>query len=64
MAVYRPPYHCPFCGELIREVHEDQSFYPEAFRKFGDTFIGYELHACTPKTSIATNHTEPIKNIP
>lgn len=46
MALYRPPNHCPFCGELIKERHLDQSGIPFMFQKIGDNFLGYEHHTC------------------
>lgn len=47
MAVYREPQYCPFCGELIKEIHDKQEGVPMMMRKIGDNFLGYAPHRCT-----------------
>ena len=52
MAICRPPNICPFCGELIKEIHDRQEGVPFMLRNIGDNFLRYEDHVCNPKTKI------------
>ena len=58
MALFRQPLYCPFCGELIKEIHDKQEGVPWMMKKIGDNFIGYEPHHCekTGKTEEYFEH--------
>lgn len=49
MAVLREPNYCPFCGELIKEIHDKQEGVPWMFQRIGDNFLRYEDHVCDPE---------------
>ena len=51
MAIYRAPNFCPFCGVLIKEVHQHNTEHCNIGDTFiGDTFIRYEDHTCDDTT--------------
>lgn len=60
MALYRPPNICPFCKQVIQEVHDKQEGVPWMMQRIGDNFLRYEDHVCpegTPKPSPTDNMT-------
>lgn len=63
MAIFRMPYHCIFCGELIKEIHHDKDSLPLGWQGF-DTFIEYEEHLCKPIETIVTDSATQASNEP
>lgn len=55
MALYRPPNKCPFCGEIIKEIHDKQEGVPWMMQRIGDNFLRYEDHVCPEGTEFPLN---------
>ncbi len=64
MALLRQPEYCISCGQLLEEMHTDQSHLPIEMQIIGDNFIGYKPHNCKPEgiSAIAAALTQNINS--